>query len=131
MANRFETANESGADFKSGHALMAFIYETEGEETLLKCLETWPFPRERCENYAKEYRKRGLVRLAKIMENHAAKQAYSWDDPANMPPACNSEFEHWRDGELRRHMMGLLADQPDSYQAWLQTHKSRPLSSRS
>jgi hypothetical protein len=126
------TANESGVDFKSGHALMAFIYETEGEETLLQCLETWPFPRERCENYAKEYRKRGLVKLAEIMDNHAAKQAYSWDDPSNYPPDTKSDYEYWRDGELRRHMLSLLSDQPGAYQAWLKSRRwlvlSRPLS---
>jgi hypothetical protein len=103
---------------------MAFIYETEGEETLLYCLENWGFPKERCENYAKEYRKRNLVKLAEIMDDHASKVASSWDDPANMPLDANSDYEFWADGQLRRHMMGLLADQSGAYQAWLQTYKS-------
>jgi hypothetical protein len=118
-----ETASEGDDKFKSGHALMAFIYETEGEETLLKCLETWGFPRERCENYAKEYRKRNLMKLAEIMDNQAAKVAYSWDDVGNYQTSANSDFDYWRDGELRRHMMQLLSDQPGAYQAWLATRK--------
>jgi hypothetical protein len=126
MANRFDRAGEAPGNFKSGHALMAFIFETEGEKTLLKCLETWGFSRERCEDYAKEHRKRNLVKLAEIMENYAANMGYSWDDPANYPLDANSDIELWRDGELRRHMMGLLADQPGGYQAWLQTHKKPP-----
>jgi hypothetical protein len=119
MANRFDSASEVPGNFKSGHALMAFIYETDGEETPLYCLENWDFPRERCENYAKEYRKRGLVKLAEIMDNHAAKTAYSWDDPANLPPESNSDYPYWRNGELQRHMMQLLQGQPDAFKAWI------------
>jgi hypothetical protein len=129
VASRFETASESGDNFKSGHALMAFIYETEGEETLLYCLENWNFPRERCESYAKEYRKRNLGKLAEIMDSHAAKVPYTWDDQANYPADAKSDYEYWRDGELRRHMMGLLQDVPGAYRAWLQTYKSRLASS--
>jgi len=96
-----ETASEGGDNFRSGHALMAFIYETEGEKTLLECLETRGFPRELCESYAKEYRKRGLTKLAEIMDNQAARVAYTRDNPDNYPANANSDYEYWRDGELQ------------------------------
>ena len=124
MANRFETASEVSDNFKSGHALMAFIFETEGEETFRKCLETWPFPRERCELYAKEYRKRGLVKLAEIMDNHAAKVPYTWDDPSGCPDYYHGDHAGWAWDQLRHHMMSLLSGQPDAYQAWLKTAKA-------
>jgi hypothetical protein len=100
---------------------MAFTYETEGEDTLLKCLETWPFPRERCENYAKEYRKRRLTKLAEIMDDRASKVSYSWDDPATCPAYYYGDHAAWAWNQTRRHMMQLLSGQPGAFQAWLKS----------
>ena len=119
MANRFESTSEGGDKFKSGHALLAFLYETEGEDCLLFCLKTWNVSRERAECYAVEYRKRGLQKLAEIMDNHAAEKAYSWDNPDNMPADSNMDYEYWRGSALRRHMMQVFQDDPAGYQAWL------------
>src|SRR5262249_33727172 len=112
MANRFDSESGSSETFKSVHAFLAYIYETEGEEILLKCLKEWGIYRERAEKYAKEYRKRGLVKLAGIMDNHAANSAYSWDDPATCPEYYYGDHAGWAWNKLRRHMMQLLSGQP-------------------
>jgi hypothetical protein len=124
MANRSsDAASEGVGEFKSGHAMMAYVYETEGEEAFRKCLETWDFPRDRCELYAQEYRKRRLTKLAEIMDEFAANTPYSWDDPADCPGYYYGDHAGWAWDQLRHHMMRVFTGDPQGYQAWLKSQK--------
>ena len=46
-------------------------------------------------------------------------------DPTSMPADANSNYEHWRDGELRRHVLHLLAGQPGAYQALVKKREAQ------
>jgi hypothetical protein len=123
MAKTFDRPSEDLGQFKSGHAIVAYVFEHFGEKELLKHLESLNISRETAETYAIENRKRSMTKLAELMDKHAAETAYSWDNPANMPADANDDFEHWRNSALRRHMMNIYAGQPDAYQAWLKSRR--------